>query len=374
MCSSQIDKQDERRINSDIDVTMFEDKTFNYILDTIQKCHLNFQLQVSPYSAVISLKKSVLRDKFGNPVWPTAPYHQQASLKTIESLLKKNEKLENNLQQMETVYNELVEKYNSACYSLSALDSLHKDNALLIEDTRVKNEMLKNLSDINKVLEKDISHQDSTIKNLQNACDISQKVSNKLNKQLNEDRKTFRDTKANIIKAHRCEVKELKKEIRQGTSGKKTKVKKQKKPATISDVEIQMLDQGSMTLDQYEEHCSICSLPIDDYVPDYFMGEKFNPCCLKCNLNADEHYGEDPFASFPDLGLPPSLVNHWIPPNVNSPCSVCLISSIKSHYIQLLNPGDSFMSMDEVLAEFREFRRELFEEQRRAFREDCKQS
>ena len=61
MCSSQIDKQEEQIINSD--VTMFENNTFDNILDMIQKSHLNFQLQLSPYSALIYLKKTVLRDK-----------------------------------------------------------------------------------------------------------------------------------------------------------------------------------------------------------------------------------------------------------------------------------------------------------------------
>ena len=93
------------------------------------------------------------------------------------------------------------------------------------------------------------------------------------------------------------------------------------------DTEVQIFSPGSMTVDPTEVSCSICSLPIENYVPDYFMGEKFNPCCQQCNLIADEDYGQDPFASFPDFGLPPSLVSHWIPPTGYSPCSLGLISS-----------------------------------------------
>jgi hypothetical protein len=58
--------------------------------------------------------------------------------------------------------------------------------------------------------------------------------------------------------------------------------------------------------------CSICASPIPYYVPKYFLGEKFNPACDKCdnsrefdedyttikdtasNLNSAEHE-EDPF-------------------------------------------------------------------------------
>ena len=123
-----------------------------------------------------------------------------------------------------------------------------------------------------------------------------------------------------------------------------------------------------------EEICRLCGLPLINYTPDYFMCEKINPCCLKCNLVADENYGQDPYSSFPDDGLPPSIFSHWIPHNFESSASIGMISSFKAHYTQLPNPGDSLMSMEEVLEEFREFRRNLFEEQRQALREDCKQS
>ena len=104
------------------------------------------------------------------------------------------------------------------------------------------------------------------------------------------------------------------------------------------------------------------------------MDEKINPCCLTCNLKADAYYGQDSFASFPDTGPPLSLLSHWIPPYVGSHCSIGMISSFKAHYTQLPNPGDSFVSMEEVLAEFREFRRSLLEERRQALKQDCKQS
>ena len=34
--------------------------------------------------------------------------------------------------------------------------------------------------------------------------------------------------------------------------------------------------------------CSICAIPIVNYVPKYFLGEKFNPACDKCDVDADE--------------------------------------------------------------------------------------
>ena len=42
--------------------------TFNFILQQIQHSNLNFQLQVTPFSAVIFLEKSFVKDKLGVPL------------------------------------------------------------------------------------------------------------------------------------------------------------------------------------------------------------------------------------------------------------------------------------------------------------------
>ena len=43
--------------NSDQDMSLKSENVFNAIIEGIKKSKLNFQLQQSPYSAVISLKK-----------------------------------------------------------------------------------------------------------------------------------------------------------------------------------------------------------------------------------------------------------------------------------------------------------------------------
>ena len=60
-----------RSISSDIsDPKMLADQTFNNILYEIQRSNLNFQLQVSPFSAYISLKKSLVKDRCGSLLLP----------------------------------------------------------------------------------------------------------------------------------------------------------------------------------------------------------------------------------------------------------------------------------------------------------------
>ena len=51
---------------------MIANKIFNDILKQIQDSGLNFQLQVSPFGAMISLKRSLVKDKRGNVINPSS--------------------------------------------------------------------------------------------------------------------------------------------------------------------------------------------------------------------------------------------------------------------------------------------------------------
>ena len=58
-------------ISSDLaNPEMLAAQTFDKILDVIQRSNLNFQLQVSPFSAYISLKKSLVKDRSGSFLQP----------------------------------------------------------------------------------------------------------------------------------------------------------------------------------------------------------------------------------------------------------------------------------------------------------------
>ena len=54
------------------DATMAASIAFNKILQQVQSSSLNFHLQLSPFSAVISLKKSLVKDKAGCYLLPSA--------------------------------------------------------------------------------------------------------------------------------------------------------------------------------------------------------------------------------------------------------------------------------------------------------------
>ena len=53
---------------SDLSPTMIAEHTFDSILQQVKNSNLNFQLQLSPFSANISLKKSPIKDQAGVPI------------------------------------------------------------------------------------------------------------------------------------------------------------------------------------------------------------------------------------------------------------------------------------------------------------------
>ena len=77
---------------------MVASRTFDSILNQIQISNLNFHLQVSPFSANISLKRSPVKDKSGSPICypPTTPSSlpNASDEALIESLNSKIIKLE----------------------------------------------------------------------------------------------------------------------------------------------------------------------------------------------------------------------------------------------------------------------------------------
>ena len=91
----------------DSELTMVTNNAFNNVLQCIQNSCLNYRIQLSPFSAVISLKKSLVKDKSGTPTLP-------------------NEEMKNGLD-MEIVhwkrkYEDLVIKYTSAVKTIEVLE------------------------------------------------------------------------------------------------------------------------------------------------------------------------------------------------------------------------------------------------------------
>ena len=65
----------DQLINSD--VTTLASEMFDGILKRIQTSKLNFNIQLTPYSAFISIKKSFMTDKSGSVMLPNTTSHDE---------------------------------------------------------------------------------------------------------------------------------------------------------------------------------------------------------------------------------------------------------------------------------------------------------
>ena len=70
---------------------------FDRILQEIQTSNLNFQLQISPFSAQISLKKSLVKDKDGSCRLPPSESSFIRSESEFSTLQREKMQVENNL-------------------------------------------------------------------------------------------------------------------------------------------------------------------------------------------------------------------------------------------------------------------------------------
>ena len=61
--------------SSDSDIKMSVEETFQSLLGTIQNSCLNFKIEISPFSANISIRKSFITDKKGNAIVPPEHVH-----------------------------------------------------------------------------------------------------------------------------------------------------------------------------------------------------------------------------------------------------------------------------------------------------------
>ena len=84
---------------SDCDPTMLAKQVFNDILEGIQMSNLNYQLQLTPFSALVSLKKSFVKDKSGKFLFPNknvinGEYLQYENCQLMNQIDSLNQKLQ----------------------------------------------------------------------------------------------------------------------------------------------------------------------------------------------------------------------------------------------------------------------------------------
>ena len=207
--------------SSDVNPTMVASKTFDSILEQILSSNFNFQLQISPFSANISLKKTPIKDLSGSPVLPLSTSIKPSSDATastatdLAAYAAKTIKLEKDLSALRRDYEDAVEDSAAAHLRLKSMESqptvkveaLYKElseNNNLVYSLRLE---ISNLKSESIVKESIIEDQKEEIEYLEKANKKANQISNNLNKEFSTVKIKFNKEKELILKEHKAEVK-----------------------------------------------------------------------------------------------------------------------------------------------------------------------
>ena len=94
--------------NDVTEATLTAAQHFNFIINQIRNSCLNFQLKVTPFSATISLKNSIVKDKIGIPLPLTSL--QSESVLSNEATLLRIRALESEVLSIQNKYQEAMPK------------------------------------------------------------------------------------------------------------------------------------------------------------------------------------------------------------------------------------------------------------------------
>ena len=99
---------------------------FENILDQVKSSNLNFHLQLSPFSAIISLKKSWVKDKTGTsllrPPTPTSILFQTHQIEN-EASAQKISKLETIIKSLRSDYEDSLRDCENAYRNIAKLEN-----------------------------------------------------------------------------------------------------------------------------------------------------------------------------------------------------------------------------------------------------------
>ena len=201
----------------DSEVKMAASSTFDYILELIKTSNLNFWIQLSPFAATISLKKSLVKDVSGLPLMPPV-FNREIKPECDTVAHQKVSKLEAALETMKLNCADTIDECAKAHQSIANLEA-EVDNmrAKKDENKSVHQNQLADLSERIKILEESNNklYADNNRLVLENEAETkkSNLISNRLNQELSELREKHQIEKAQIVQNHKLEVKSWKNDL-----------------------------------------------------------------------------------------------------------------------------------------------------------------
>ena len=173
--------------DSDQNSTMMASNTFDRLLREIQSSNLNFQLQVSPLSAQISVKKSLVRDRDGTYHHPVLPSISSPCKRQCEVACRKElDKLRHDFAEVNNDCAIKTEELVASKKTISTLEAkLTKAEAevvkifeekkseadILKKQVKVLQKEIDDLKKEEKCLTKTIKEKDREAVKIQNKCD-----------------------------------------------------------------------------------------------------------------------------------------------------------------------------------------------------------
>ena len=305
------------------DLTMLASTTFDCVISQIRDSCLNFSMQVTPFSALISLRKSFVTDTRGTAILPK---NQQKDIVISESAKK--------------------ERYFK--------------NDSMEEDLRIAVEKIQDL-------ERKVMIRDYTIASLNIALEKSKESTEFLSKELSNSRKIFEDEKSVIFNDHIEYVTTSRKELQDMDRKHQnllTKLEMLEVHTEVSSLKPDVIDAyiKPETLSVGFPGCRICK--ICDSKPTHSYTEYFEKQGIDDSYKVCRPCNSDYF----------SLTAHWL-----SPPDFLLngeISSLRSHYVTLLNhmdedTGDVLVGTGKVA---RNKNVTIFDKYEQEYQETCRQS
>ena len=310
------------------DLKMAVDATFSSIINEIQLSNLNFSLQITPFSAYITLKKSVIKDQNGNQAVPSPPilFVLQQAQQTIQELREENEQLKIKCDATEkkndilvndkaTVVEALAVSDNNLAASLATNNSMHSE--LEAAEKRII-EIEASLKDAKKRHLQEINHANAVIKTLEKGSKGLEKEIHDLNRSLGSTRVTLKNLKTEHSSLKMNKTK-LEKEIM-----------KLEKIVSKRDSKISLLSKKDVNKNDVK---------FTDTGTSLFTSSP-------CSSSSIKSLSSTLSISAPSTPFT-SMITHWNPLPTIPPLMPDSITTMVTHCIRLPPPICSFMSTQE---------------------------
>ena len=196
-------------------------KAFDKILDCVKSSNLNFCLQLSPFSANISLKKTLIKDKAGfylnPPEEPDLSLPKKHGLVDVEKA-KKITELEHIIADLRV---QLEESQTDREHAYETINKLKGELFIKLENTETEqvakeeafaDQLKKKTLEIN-ILKEEKQKLKNQNDNLQMSLQNSKSTATRLNKEVNENKRIHDKASEQTVKIHKSEIKYWKKEL-----------------------------------------------------------------------------------------------------------------------------------------------------------------